>query len=108
MAKKKAGRPPLLPSPPVSVVDRLFIKVVDHFGKSQTETGNALGCSQSYVWSALTRTNKESIAPIFALRAELASKGEFSCDDLCPELGELVGAINKARLLAGKPLIGEK
>ena len=106
MAKKKAGRPPFAPSPPVSVVDRWFVEVVKHFGNSQTETANALGCSQSYVWSALTRTNKESIAPVFALRAELASKGKFRCDDLCPELGELVGSVNKNRLCAGKPPIG--
>lgn len=106
MAKKKAGRPSVTAVVPVSKVDHLFVELVNHFGKNQSETGSALGCSQSHVWTYLSKTNKTTLSPIVALRAEVATKGKFKCEDLCPELGELIGAINKIRLCAGTLPIG--
>lgn len=106
MAKKKVGRPSTVDVVPKSKVDKLFVDLVEYFGGSQTITANALGCSQSHVWGYLTKSDKDTLSPIIALRAEMVTEGNYKCEDLCPELGDLIGSINNNRLMAGKPLIG--
>lgn len=105
--KKKLGRPSAVAMVPKSLVDKLFVKLVEYFDDSQTLTANALNCSQSHIWGYLTKSNKETVSPIIALRAEVETNGAIKCEDLCPELGELISAINERRLRAGKPGIGE-
>ena len=91
---------------PKSKVDKLFVRLVEYFDNNQTDTANALGCSQSHVWGYLSKTHKETLSPIIALRAELATDGQFQCEDLCPDLGDLIGTINRKRASAGKSGIG--
>ena len=108
MSTKKVGRPPSGAAKKVTKVDRLFADLVDHFDENQTQTGNAIGWSQSTVWAHLTRSGKKTIAPMVALRADMVTNGKFSCEELCPEIGTLVGAINHRRESAGKARIGEQ
>ena len=95
MVKKKSGRPAGKIAI-ISKVDKLLAKIVEYFG-SQTEAANAIGCSQSHIWSYLGKRNKASLPPIMALQIEVASNGAFDCEELSPELAELLSVIASNR-----------
>lgn len=101
MTKKKLGRPPVAAAIPKSKVDKLFFAIFKHFGKSQTDTADALGCSQSYVWGCLRKTHKNTLPPLIAMRAEVVTGGKFQCEDLCPDIKDLLATIISNRIKAG-------
>ena len=102
MIKKKIGRPTKELAAPKTKVDRLFLAVVNFFNKSQTDTADALNCSQSHIWSNLRRNGKKTIKPMPAMYAEVATAGKFKCDELCPELKDLLNVIIANRIKAGE------
>lgn len=61
----------------------IYEKLVTHFG-SQTLTAKALGVEQPSVNAWLK--GKTKMSEKTALRAQLATKGEFKAVDLCPSL----------------------
>lgn len=104
---KKMGRPSLISAVPTSKLDKVLLQLLERFNDNQRELADAINRSQPHVHGLLRKSGKQTLSPTDALYIEVATQGDFKCEDLCPELAGVFKTIKINRQYKKLPALGE-